>query len=330
MDVLIIGAGAVGQSYGLVLSRCGARVSYYVRPRRREEALRGYVVHELSWRGRVHSAEVKPDSVVTSPAEASARRWDQVWITVPADVLEQPWLRELIEQSGDATVVMLQPGLRNRELVAAWCGEERLVVGIITFIAWHAPLPGEALPHGVALYVPPFAPVPFSGVRAREVALAFARGGARARAVRDAAEQAAFGSAVLQTFVVALESAGWSLDALLSGERVRQAAHAAREALAIASAVVEVRPPPFALVLRPFPLRLGVSLARRVTPFDLEVYLREHFTKVGAQTALALDELLDAAAERSLPVPHLAALAERFRAVRSGEAPRALAPSSRP
>src|SRR5690606_22694940 len=147
---------------------------YYVRPRRREEALAGYAVHELRRGGRSETSTVTPAHVVTNAAEVAARSWDQVWITVPADVLAEPWLEELLTATKNATVIMLQPGLANRTLLESMVGKERLVVGIITFIAWHAPLPGESLPHKVALYVPPLLPVPFSGPRAKGITDAFA------------------------------------------------------------------------------------------------------------------------------------------------------------
>jgi hypothetical protein len=42
-----------------------------------------------------------------------------------------------------------------------------------------------------------------------------------------------------------------------------------------------------------------------LAPFDLERYLRHHFTKVGEQTRLMLDDLIGEGAARGLPVTRL-------------------------
>ena len=85
-------------------------------------------------------------------------------------------------------------------------------------------------------------------------------------------------------YLVALETAGWSFRVLGQGEALLLVARGARAALAVVAAS-EGRVPLSARVLaRPGVLRLGLWLGRRAMPLPLEVYLKEHFTKVHDQT----------------------------------------------
>jgi 2-dehydropantoate 2-reductase len=62
-------------------------------------------------------------------------------------------------------------------------------------------------------------------------------------------------------------------------------ARGAREALAVTAAAVGKRPSIGArMMARPRVLRFALWFGRRVMPLPLEIYLREHFTKVHAQT----------------------------------------------
>jgi 2-dehydropantoate 2-reductase len=65
--------------------------------------------------------------------------------------------------------------------------------------------------------------------------------------------------------------------------------------------------------LRPFALRWALgALGPRLSPFDLEAFLRVHFEKVGAQTRLMFRGYLDEGARRGLPTEALGALARRL------------------
>ena len=55
-------------------------------------------------------------------------------------------------------------------------------------------------------------------------------------------------------------------------------------------------------------LRLVLAAAPRLVPFDLERFLEVHFTKVGAQTRLFLDDWIRAGADVGRTRTHLEAL----------------------
>ncbi len=284
MKILIIGAGAVGQTYGRALQRGGAKVSVYVREKYAAEARSGYVVHWLSWPRGAQTDRFVPDSVITSAAQVARQHWDQLWLCVSSPALRGRWLIELIEAMGKATLVTLQPGLSDRALLLELCPEDRLLTGMIAFIAYSSPLPGETRdPPGVAAWCPWVAPSPFSGPpeAARQVVQTLKRGGCPAKVVGEVRDQAVKGSAVLLTAIAALEATGWSL-ARFRAERANLATAAAREALA-ASGSSAATPPAFLL-------KLASVVGPWVLPLPFEPYLEYHFTKVGDQTRMALEE----------------------------------------
>jgi 2-dehydropantoate 2-reductase len=160
---------------------------------------------------------------------------------------------------------------------------------MITLISYAAPLPGETrFPRpGMAYFLPPMAPSPLSGPRDRAAAVvaALRAGQLPARLHPDVPRASAFPSAILMPLLAALESAGWSLRELAHSGALARGTRAVHEAFAVVAAATGWRPPLGArLVVRPWLLRLGLAIAQRILPLPLEVYLREHFTKVHDQT----------------------------------------------
>jgi 2-dehydropantoate 2-reductase len=289
-QVLVIGAGAVGQVYARHAQHGGAGVTFFVREKYRDEVARGLDLYPLN-RGRRRRTEpvrFEGFSVVSRTDEVAARRFDQVYVTVSSPALRGPWLADLIAATGDATIVALQPGREDRDtIIAAGASADRLVSGMITLISYAAPLPGEtrfAKP-GMAYWFPPMSPAPFSGPAERTAAVIalMRKGRLPAKRHQDVPRSVAFPSAILMAYLVALENAGWSFRTLLR-DHVQLGARGAREAIAIVGHG-EGRPPLGArIIARPGVLRLGLWLGRRVVPLPLEIYLKAHFTKVGDQT----------------------------------------------
>ena len=55
-------------------------------------------------------------------------------------------------------------------------------------------------------------------------------------------------------------------------------------------------------------VRRVIGMARRIIPFDIEVYLAYHFTKVGDQTVAMIDAFHTLAQEEDVEAPFLAEL----------------------
>ncbi len=290
MKVLVVGAGAVGQVYAAHLKRSGAHVALFVRPERAEDAKRGVTLYRMRTFRRHMVETFVPDQVVTSFSEVGAEGWDQVWLCVPTTALAEPWAEALLRAVGDATVVSISPGLDLRDRLSALVPPSNVVSGVVGLIAYQGPLPGEPLDPGIAYMCPPFVKSRFSGHpdRVDPVVAALRRGGCPAKVHADARSALAFSSSAIMPVVVALEGAGWSFDELRHGPWLSLAARASREAMQITERRLSAAPPQSAALVRPWIVRLALLLAPLVLPFDLEKYMRFHFTKVGDQSRLLM------------------------------------------
>lgn len=310
--VLLVGAGAVGQVFGKYLRAAGCELSFLVKEKYADEARRGFTLHELG----ILEKDPEPMTfsgfgVHVSNEEVAARRWDQVWLCVSSTALRSGnWVGELARATGEATWVMLQPALDDREWLLQWIPPERLVSGMIPFISFHAPLkPGERYPRpGTAFWIPPMTRGLFSGPpeRLREVIRTLRAGGYPARPTQDVARDVAIPSAVLTVFVKGLEAAGWSFERFLQHDSLERVHRAAREAVQVAASHTQGSASAVLPLLRPALFKLLLPVAARLTPFDLETYLKVHFTKVGEQTRLMMRTYVDLGRSAGLPVEHLA------------------------
>lgn len=315
MRVLLVGAGSVGQVYGWHFAQGGVDVDVYVKPKYADEARAGFVLYPPGTRVPTRWT---PAAVLTSLDEVATRRYDQVWLCIPSDALRGDWLPQLARGLGDAVLVSLLPGLRDRELLTPLVPADRLVIGLITFSSWHAPLPGETLPEpGMAWWHPPMTPSLFEGPAAPVDAIVRALRKGGCPAARGAATvNAARGSSFLVPVVAAMECGGWTFAGLREARWAGLGAAAAREALAISCAHLGVSRGPAALAMSPSVIRLATRAVPLVAPMDFEAFLKAHFSKVGAQTQLALDTWVTEGERRQLSVEHLRELALALRRTR--------------
>jgi len=310
MRILLVGAGAVGQAYGRHLQLGGARVSFLVREQYAEACRAGLTLYPLN-RAKAIRWQPVPFTgfgVLIRADEVATDTWDQVWLCVSSPALQGPWLHELLLAIGNATLVFLQPGLRDRDIILEHWPAERLVQGLITLLSYQAPLPGEPVPQpGVAYFFPPLSATPFAGPRDRTQAVvdALRAGGCRAKVNPHVRKHAAIGSAVLIPHVRALETAGWSLQALRKSPLLTLAARASHEAMTIAARYNGFPPPAARHAVHPWLTQFVLGVAPHVLPFDLETYLRYHFTKVGEQTSAAMAVYMELGTALGLPYTHL-------------------------
>jgi 2-dehydropantoate 2-reductase len=308
MRILVVGAGAVGQVFGWHLHQGGAEIGFLVKPGRRLERLR---LERL----RRRSITVW-DSFTVHDDPAAVGAWDAVVLTVASDALAPSWLAPLGRATGSATVAVMQPGLHDLELVAASIDRVRLVRGLIGIIAFGTPLEGDPRfgDEGVAYWFPPFVRTLLEGDRARPLVEAFRRGGLPIARHDGIAAVSGFGGAVLEAHVAALELEGWSLAAARSGRWMAIASRASRQLAAVVARIVERSPPAALALLSPTTSSMFASIARAAMPFDLEAYLRAHFTKLGPQTLAYFERAMRDA--RGLPMDAVEELLRGLRAIR--------------
>lgn len=310
--VLMVGAGAVAQVYAQALQRSGASVLACVRAPARVPAR--LALTRLSLVRAPREVTFSFDAVLSAEQARAQAPYDAVWLALPSDALGGAWLSGLSEAFAGATVVSLLPGLGDRSALAQLgVGPERLVRGLIALISFQEPLvPGQ---HGAACFLPPLLPTPFDGPRARTdaVVAALRAGGVAAQRSAAALRRSPFLTAALMAHIASLEQVAWSLEAFLRPRVLRQSAQAAAQAVALAQLTEGPAPllPPLASA---FFVGLGLRLARRLAPFPLEAYLRFHFSKVGAQTRVLLQQLAEEGAARGMPHAAVAALSQQPKA----------------
>ncbi|MBI3544298.1 MAG: ketopantoate reductase [Deltaproteobacteria bacterium] len=314
MKILLVGAGAVGQVYGYHLQKGGAEVAFLVREKYAAECRAGFPLYPLN-RSHARDTALRFNAeILTKDEEVAARKWDHVHLCVSSTALRNgDWLPRLVRSIGDATLVMLQPGIDDRDHLLKLVPAERLVTGMISIISYHAPLPGEKVPEpGMAYWCPPLSPTLLSGPKAQEVVDAFKAGALPAKRSADATTAAAFPGAALMMLVAALELSDWSFSKLRHGEALALACDALKETCPILEKKLSAKAPFGIAHLRPVFLKLLSRVAPKVMPLDVETYFKMHFTKVGDQTRFMLRGYIDHGKELKLPVHRLEALLRKL------------------
>lgn len=315
MNILLVGAGAVGQVYGYHLQRGGARVAFFVRPKAAAACERGMVLYALNTRAPRVPIRFEAAAVFTSLDEVAKETWDEVWFCVPANAVEDAWLASIATAVGQARIVALPPGLESEQRIRRAFPGRDVVPGLIGMVSYQTPLPGEIVPEpGIAFYFAPGVPTVLGGPLGKAVAAELKAGGCPAVAKPDAGMSSAFGSAILMPTVAGLEAAGWSLREFRRSDVPKLVVRAAREAVAITAAKVGTRAPLGLLLLSAFALRVAAWLLPKIASFDVEAYLKHHFVKVGDQTRLMFSQYAKDGAANGLKSDALAALLERAEA----------------
>lgn len=313
--ILLVGAGAVGQVFAYHLQRGGADIAMYVRPKYVEECSKGFDLFELGVthqpRGPLRLDDIE---VFSSPDELDGQTFDQVWLCVSSTGLQGGWLDEFLSKIGDATLVSLQPGPTDAAFITARYPAERVIHGLIGFIAYAAPLPDERFPgEGMAFWLPPLSPSPMGSEEVEQARLdavtkLLERGGLATKQDRQLANKSVFPTALLSPFLMALELEDWKLGRVRGSTWLTAASEATREACEVMSAQVGHPAPAVLASQRPWMLRGILGVAPKVMPLPLETYLEYHFTKVGDQTRATIATYLELANQHDVETPNLRAL----------------------
>lgn len=293
--ILIIGAGAIGQVYGAHLAAGGADVGVYVRAKHVRAACEGYALHRLRRMRAPQTLTFHPSHVVTSLDAVRNEPWDILMLAVPSDRLDDELLEAVAPRGKLRRIVTLQPGFHGISKLTQHVPREKMITGTVGFIAYHAPLPGEALPKGVAFYLPPLVKSVFSGEGSEEIVELLNRGGLPAKLSEDARHMMVTSTAVLTPHIAALEAANWSFKKLRSSDLLQLANRGTQEALRACEALDGVDTSIPRRILRPALVRVALRGGSMVFPFNLEAYLAAHYTKVRSQSLQLLSEYIELA-----------------------------------
>ncbi|OUS28844.1 hypothetical protein A9Q99_10680 [Gammaproteobacteria bacterium 45_16_T64] len=300
-EILIIGAGAVGLVYGKHFADAGHQVTFFVREKYLDEMSKGSILYHLNQDKSLNRPiRFTQYSLISTYEEVHQHNWDQVYLCISSTALQSfdfSGFQEALQ--GKPTVIMLQPSVQDLERLRETFPKEQIVEGMITLISYGAPLATENVDiPGIAYWLPPFMPTPFSGQmnRRQEVIKTFLESQIAAKSSKSVGEQSLFPTAFLMAFLTALESSQWKFDSLTKdAPLLKQLTQSIQEIFASLEAQHQVR--------RPFPLRLIspavikalLRLAPHVMPMDIETYFEAHFTKVKDQTKLYMKNYLDTA-----------------------------------
>lgn len=313
--ILMVGAGAVGQVFGVSLQRGGALVDYLVRPKYVEELREGVTLYKITGKRTREPVPHMPDGVYGSAAALEEARYDQVWLCISTAALdkalqdEQSDIVALLKHLHGASVVVLQPGADVRDRVAAYVPDRQIVDGGIAMVAYQAPLvDGEVDEPGIAYQL---APSPFEGRDAETIVALLKAGGCPAEVKEGTRKFGALASATLMPVIAALEGAGWKIAGMRHDGWAQLAARGGKEARAITEARLGASTPMMMGCIGAPALTLATYIAPAVARFDMEVYLRYHFSKVRDQTKLLIARFIEDGGRHDLPTDALRELRDR-------------------
>ena len=309
MKALVVGAGAVGQVFARHLQRAGGEVTFLARRGQLERLREGLTLYPLNRRqARSKPLHFHAFQVIVDLGQARASSWDQIYLCVPSTALREDLLVPLGAAIGEATLVTIQPGLVDLGVILQHVDESQVVAGMISFVGYLAPLPGEAVPRpGIAYWFPPLLATPFSGLRERARAVVgwLRRGGLPARIHSDVPTLAAFVVAAQTCLTAGLECVDWSFSRFRRSPLL-EAGHAAfRDAVRVVGAYHSAKPLWLLDHLQPATIRVLLRLAMRRRPFDLERFVAQHYTKLREQNRLLIAAYIEQGRQRQLPTAAL-------------------------
>ena len=309
MNILVVGAGAVGQVYALYLAKAGHQLSFFVKEKYVNNLKQGLTLHHLS-RFSHRTQQFSDYGVISDVADIAAKNWQQVWLALPSDALRGESVASILAAVGDATVVCLQPDINDGDRVRRIVPATQVVQGMIPFISFQSPLPKQEGLEGLAYFLPPLVPTLLAGEQERVQAVyrALEDGGLRARIVPDFVKATAINTALFQSLIATLESNDWQLNSLPSSPQLKQGLKAAQQAVAVVAAKSGASTISLMPLFKPLTWKLLLPIARHLFPFNLEVYLQYHFSKVGVQTRLMLESYMQLGEELNLPTSAIATL----------------------
>lgn len=336
MNLLVVGAGAIGSVYGYVASKASVstpvKISYLVKPKHRENLKSGITLYPWIKR-KAELTEFRDytllDSLSAVKDQSDKIPFDVVLLTLPSDRLrEGDWLRDLFQSVGEAKIWSLQPNYSDKPFIEAILeqtfgegSKSRLVIGRIPLMSYLAPLPGETFPKpGYAFFIPPGTKALWSAAdsaAAEEAALFFSSGGLPSKFAENIRVEGLFSESLLRCVVAGLEKSEWSFDKLLHGTNLPLVTEGVREMTAIQAKLMNVADPGNRwwgkLGSGRFAIKSALQIASALIPFDFEAFLRVHFTKVENQMHLSLNETIDAGKSLQLSTTNLVLLRGRKR-----------------
>jgi ketopantoate reductase len=309
MNALVVGAGSVGQVFARHLHLGGSKVSFFARGEHARRISNSLVFYHLNKRdARIRPIHFGSFEVLTKYSQLDHQSWDQIYICVPSNDLNDTMFEGVKQHRGSATIIKIQPGLSDRNSFTSHFEDSVLVAGMISFISYRAPLSGENVAEsGMAYWFPPFLSTLFSGAenRVQEVVNALDGGGLPVKVHRDVESLVGYVLAVQVPLIAGLECTGWSIQQFIHSHWLKVACNAIKEASEVAGKYQRSDPPFIMKALNSSMVRLAISLLPKRKPFHLESYLASHYTKLQKQSQQHIDDYIRQGVKHGIPVESL-------------------------
>lgn len=309
MNILIVGAGAVGLVYGHHLAEAGHQVTFLVKEKYHQdleqERKEGIVLYQLNNDKQLQSPiRFNNFSVISNWQHANG--FDLIALSISSTALRQLPLstikEKLLSSNKAASLLMLQPSEEDLDHLSQVIPRENILQGMITLISYQTDNINEGIsPAGTAYYLPPL-PMPISATllpqqknSLKEAVAVFKESGINAKAVHSALDESRLISAFFMTFLCALEAANWQFkDLKQSKALLKQLSEAQRDLLpqkiqgtGLFSAIKRSL---LKSLLKPWLYKTLIRLSPIFVPLPLEAYLKKHFLKVRPQTLMYMQD----------------------------------------
>jgi hypothetical protein len=317
MNILIVGAGAVGLVYGHHFANAGHQVTFLIKEKYQQaleaEKQKGVVLYHLN-NDKHLQQPLRFTNFSTITEWQDAEGFDLIALSISSTALRQLPLsiikNKINESTNPVSLLMLQPSEEDLKHLTTVIDNEHILQGMITLISYQTDHINEGIiPAGTAYYIPPL-PMPISAskpltqqkqdsIKLKEVVTLFNQSGIKAKAVNSALDESRLISAFFMTFLCALEAADWQFERLKNSARLLQQLSAAQTELLpqkiIANAVfTPLKKRLLTALLKPWFYKLLINISPRVIPLPLEAYLKKHFLKVRPQTLMYLQDYQNA------------------------------------
>ena len=322
MNILIVGAGAVGLVYGHHFANAGHQVTFLIKEKYQQaleaEKQKGAVLYHLN-NDKHLQQPLRFTNFSTITEWQDAEGFDLIALSISSTALRQLPLsiikNKINESINPVSLLMLQPSEEDLKHLTSVIDNEHILQGMITLISYQTDHINEGIiPAGTAYYLPPL-PMPISAskppqqqqdslklkfkLKLKEVVTLFNQSGIKAKAVNSALDESRLISAFFMTFLCALEAADWQFERLKNSARLLQQLSAAQTELLpqkiIANGVfTPLKKRLLTALLKPWLYKMLIKISPRVIPLPLEAYLKKHFLKVRPQTLMYLQDYQNA------------------------------------
>ena len=311
MKILIVGAGAVGKVYGYHLNKAAVEVSFLVKEKYAEAARAGFTLYPRTKSGPSTPVTWTDYKVLTTREEVKKEYYDYVIFAMSSPALRTGWMEDFLQAVPESVIVSLQPGMFDQDYISKRITPSKIINGTVSIVAYDAPMEGEKDEKpGTAFWVPPASFSMLSGLPSQVDLLNefLTKGGIPARRVRNAHQENIVVNVTLTLIVEALKQCDWSFDKLIKSPVLKLLSAAIPEAAAVQAKQANINTPKYSKFLHPLLFKATLKMSKHLVPFDLEKYMKLHFTKMGDQMSEHLDQLIEYGTANQLPVGKIEAL----------------------